>query len=513
MKRKLLILLTVTLILVSLYPEQQTEALDKSSDVFLIETVDANFPVYAGSNAQSKVMDLMPANQKALVTSELVNSQNEHWLHIKYNDTVGWIPDQGFRQKDIKGQLLTPSLTTAPIRKGALATYRQADVLQKGETVTPLDAFTNGLGEKWVRITNGKVTGWVALADLQFFNGETNYFNRQVFIKTTTNVKRSATSSSSTSGSLTKGKIVTLQSEFISNNEPWYRITAGNLSGWIPAAAITNQLDLSTSIFAKNQTVDVKRGASSKYNTVTRLSTGQKVQAAMQFINEKNELWYKVVLGNGKSGWARASSFTTQKLKIAYLTIDDGPTYYTSKLLNILNQYHAKATFFMLNGNMNAHPADVRRMVKDGHAIGSHSVTHDVKRFYASPASAVGEMVTTRNTIKRITGITSNLMRVPYGSVPYMKQPYRTAMTKQHFIMWDWNVDSEDWRYNGSGFVNSTLSHVKSLNKSGAVPVILIHDRKATIDSLQALLSGIEKQGYTLVPLTESVQAYQFRIR
>jgi peptidoglycan/xylan/chitin deacetylase (PgdA/CDA1 family) len=164
----------------------------------------------------------------------------------------------------------------------------------------------------------------------------------------------------------------------------------------------------------------------------------------------------------------------------------------------------------MINGNMNAHQNDVKRMVKEGHAVGSHSVTHDKNKFYRSPSSAVNEMMTTRNTIKKITGVTSNLMRTPYGSVPYMKQSYRAATNKQHFIMWDWTVDSLDWKFNSSAYVNYTLNQVKRQGQNGTVPVILMHDRKASVASLPALLAALEKRGYTLVPLNESIKPYQF---
>ena len=77
--------------------------------------------------------------------------------------------------------------------------------------------------------------------------------------------------------------------------------------------------------------------------------------------------------------------------------------------------------------------------------------------------------------------------------------------------MWDWNVDSLDWKYNSSKYVDYTLGQVDKVARNGAVPTILIHDRKATIDHLPALLSGLQKRGYTLVAINEGMKPHQFK--
>ncbi|MFL6517082.1 MAG: polysaccharide deacetylase, partial [Bacillus sp. (in: firmicutes)] len=86
----------------------------------------------------------------------------------------------------------------------------------------------------------------------------------------------------------------------------------------------------------------------------------------------------------------------------------------------------------------------------------------------------------------------------------------RAATNKQHFIMWDWTVDSLDWKFNSSSYVNYTLNQVKRQGQNGTVPVILMHDHKASVASLPSLLAALEKMGYTLVPLNESIKPYQF---
>ena len=412
-----------------------------------------------------------------------------------------------------KNQFFTSTASETLLKAEALTTANQVGKLLNGEAARALDETTNPSGERWVQLQQGETVGWALLSNLELMDWEKNYLNKQLFVAKDTRVRKSATYSADIAYPIKKGTTLDILSSITMGNETWYRISDGKKSGWLPSAETTNQTALSTYLYAGSQNVQLRRGASTSYIVAATLSNGQRVKATAQFINANNEVWVKAVLDNGKSGWVLASSLTNKKLKIAYLTIDDGPSIYSNKLLDILKKYDAKATFFMISGHMSTYSGAVKRMVKEGHAVGSHSVTHDKNKFYRSPSSAVSEMTTTRNTLEKITGVHSNLMRVPYGSVPYMKQSYRVAMNKQQFIMWDWTVDSLDWKFNSASYVSYTMNQVKKQERSGTTPVILIHDRKATVDNLPALLSGLEKLGYTLVPLTESVTPYQFSAR
>jgi peptidoglycan/xylan/chitin deacetylase (PgdA/CDA1 family) len=505
MKKNLLLLLSIFLISFISYPRQTVGAIEDSGNYYLVETENLETHVYSDIQNQIKIKMIIPKGQKVVVIGESVQG-----LHIQHNGNTGWIKKIGLKKIEIKNQFFTSASIEVPIRRGALTSYRQVDSLQKGQIVKAIAGFTNSRGEKWIRIDNGRVTGWVPLSSMELFNGEKNYLNKNVFLNKETQVRRGASFSERISFTINKGKQVTIQSFIHINDDIWYRIKDGSGSGWIPAADTANLQDLSAYFYIKNTKVKVRRGAAPGYKVVSNLTLGQKVEATKQFIGGDNEIWYKVVLGNGKDGWVIGTSFTTKNLKIAYLTIDDGPSNYTNLLLDTLNKYNVKATFFMINGQMNTHPSEVKRMVKEGHTLGSHSVTHNKSKFYRSPSSAVNEMITTRSTIHKITGINTNLIRVPYGSAPFMKSSYRDAMNDEHFIMWDWNIDSLDWKFNSSEYVSHTLNQVKTQEKSGKIPTILIHDRKTTIDHLPTLLNALQKQGYTFVPINESIQPYQF---
>ncbi|MDP4163343.1 MAG: polysaccharide deacetylase family protein, partial [Bacillota bacterium] len=139
-----------------------------------------------------------------------------------------------------------------------------------------------------------------------------------------------------------------------------------------------------------------------------------------------------------KKGTAVGSQIPpTPARKIIYLTFDDGPEKFSGDLISLLDHYHAKATFFMLDGNIRKYPEAVKRMVKDGEGVGLHGVTHDRKKFYASVESVLGEMNQDRKTLKEVTGVESFLIRTPYGSAPDMKPAYKQAVYQNKYLMWD----------------------------------------------------------------------------
>lgn len=196
--------------------------------------------------------------------------------------------------------------------------------------------------------------------------------------------------------------------------------------------------------------------------------------------------------------------------KVAYLTFDDGPNGNTATILNILKKYDAKATFFVLEPNVKRNPSIMKRKVQEGHALACHGVTHDKNIVYRNPQSVVNEMKQCQTTIKNVTGVSTNLVRVPYGSVPYMKAPYRTAMKNAGFKMWDWNVDTLDWRYSASQVVSHTIKQVNAVERRGEAPVILLHNLPSSTNALERIIIDLKNRGYDLRALSEDMIAYDF---
>jgi peptidoglycan/xylan/chitin deacetylase (PgdA/CDA1 family) len=182
--------------------------------------------------------------------------------------------------------------------------------------------------------------------------------------------------------------------------------------------------------------------------------------------------------------------------KTVYLTFDDGPHKVSDQILSILDEFDAKATFFMLDGNMRNFPEAVKRMAESGHSLGAHGVTHDKKKIYQSPQTVVAEMDQTLSTIKEITGIDSTLIRTPYGSAPYMKDHYKKAVSNKGYQLWDWNVDSKDWYYRDKRLVDNTIAQVAEKAKKDEPLVILLHEREETLSQLPELLEYLKELNY-----------------
>lgn len=100
-----------------------------------------------------------------------------------------------------------------------------------------------------------------------------------------------------------------------------------------------------------------------------------------------------------------------------YLTFDDGPSIYTDEILDILDRYHVKATFFVVGKDGSEAEAALQRIVEDGHTLGMHSYSHKYKELYESLDSFTEDFARIRDDIYQATGVESIYYRFP-GAAP-----------------------------------------------------------------------------------------------
>lgn len=185
-----------------------------------------------------------------------------------------------------------------------------------------------------------------------------------------------------------------------------------------------------------------------------------------------------------------------------YLTFDDGPTASTTKNNETLNRYGVDGTFFFLGSQMKAHPQIVKTVAKSGHFIGTHSMTHEQAKVYGTTQSFMNEMNQAINLLAQLTGEKSNLIRVPYGSVPHLTPAMSRQLKQNGYKIWDWDVDSNDWKYTTSQYnqiVKNVQNGVTNNYRAGNQHiVVLMHDRPQTAKALPAIIDWLKKEGYTL---------------
>ena len=226
------------------------------------------------------------------------------------------------------------------------------------------------------------------------------------------------------------------------------------------------------------------------HNGVIQLTTEQLYLNNKEKMDAEKEKWKKAI--------EEKKMKEVNSSKIAYLTFDDGPNANTAQILDILQKYEAKATFFMIEPKIWKFEEEVRRMVTENHTIASHSVTHDKNKVYSSPESLLNEMNVTRETLFALTGIDSHLIRVPYGSKPYLTKDYRDLLAKSNLQVWDWNVDSRDWKGSTKEMITTVKSQVASQKKKNATPIILFHNLPNTVEALPEIIEFLQAEGYVL---------------
>ena len=192
--------------------------------------------------------------------------------------------------------------------------------------------------------------------------------------------------------------------------------------------------------------------------------------------------------------------------KVVYLTIDDGPSEYTDEIIKILNKNNVKATFFMINGNMQAYPEQVKNIVENGNTAGFHSVTHDIHKLYVSKTSAKEEFDTNQATFKKITGQTSKVIRLPFGSKPYTPRASYNALVDSGYKLWDWTLDTEDWRSTSS----QIMENVKKYSSGSDNVVLLMHERKQTVEILDEMIKYLKSEGFEILPIKQSDEARNY---
>ena len=166
----------------------------------------------------------------------------------------------------------------------------------------------------------------------------------------------------------------------------------------------------------------------------------------------------------------------------------------TGKLLDILDEYDIKTTFFLVDIWVKNFPDLVREIAARGHEIGNHSTTHP----HMSQLSAdriTEELNTQADHVEALTGTRPTLFRPPYGD--YNDRLITTARALGYECI-QWSVDSQDWKNRGAQDV------IKRAKKAQSGDIVLFHnDADFTVEALPEILSDYKARGLRVVPVSE----------
>lgn len=181
--------------------------------------------------------------------------------------------------------------------------------------------------------------------------------------------------------------------------------------------------------------------------------------------------------------------------KCIALTFDDGPVPGTARLLDILKENGARATFFVLGTQIAGNSDMLKREAAEGHEIGNHTFTH-AKLAGAPIAKVEDEITRTQGAIKQVIGKVPVVFRPTYGATD--KQLDMIAR-KENLAQILWSVDPLDWKDHDTAVVKKRV-----LNGAKPGNIILMHDtRPTTVEAVPDILKTLSQQGYAFVTISE----------
>lgn len=202
--------------------------------------------------------------------------------------------------------------------------------------------------------------------------------------------------------------------------------------------------------------------------------------------------------------------------KVVYLTFDDGPSIYTAKLLDILDKYNVKATFFVTN-QAPKYQYMIGEIHRRGHTVALHTYSHDYSQIYSSETAYYDDLEKIHNICVNQTGVAPSIVRFPGGTSNSVSKKYCSGiMTKlseslsyHGYLYTDWNVNSQD--AGGATTSQQVAKNVINGIKKHSVSNVLQHDIKSySVDAVDEIIFWGLENGYTFLPMTQSSPMIKF---
>lgn len=203
-----------------------------------------------------------------------------------------------------------------------------------------------------------------------------------------------------------------------------------------------------------------------------------------------SNLYYKI---NPKEGKIKGEDLQKSKKPLIALTFDDGPSDETTNdVLDTLEKYDAKATFFVIGKNAEQHPDIIKREFSNGHEIANHTYSHTTLT-HLGEKGIRSQIEKTNEIVKGIIGTVPKNVRAPGGSVNKL-----VKKTVNSPLMY-WSVDTRDWSTKNA---KQTIKAV--LDNATDGDIILMHDiQPSTVEAIKTIIPELQERGFSLVTVSD----------
>ena len=198
-----------------------------------------------------------------------------------------------------------------------------------------------------------------------------------------------------------------------------------------------------------------------------------------------------------------------------YLTFDDGPSGNSDQILDILDDYNIKATFFVVGKEDEESKRIYKRIVDEGHTLAMHSYTHKYSYIYSSLDNFKEDLDRIKTLLHDVTGQDCDLYRFPGGSSNQVSNvdmaEYIKYVNEEGIRYLDWNVASGDATsapVTADDLVENVMSDVVKYKTS----VVLMHDadsKDATVEALPTLIEKLQAEGALILPVSDDTEMIQ----
>lgn len=279
--------------------------------------------------------------------------------------------------------------------------------------------------------------------------------------------------------------------------------------------SITAVVILSVSVFRLNKKIDEL--STYEVSQPTSLSEEAASLDKAQITTVQSSYADEPVNEEGSIAVASATESLAQSedIPVVYLTFDDGPSPNSNKILDILDDYGIKATFFVVGREDDTSANIYRRIVDEGHTLGMHSYTHIYSKLYASEDSFTSDLNRIHDLLLDRTGVDCKLYRFPGGSSNHVSNvdvhKLINILDERGIRYYDWNVANRDATgvtYTADELVENVISNVVEYKTT----VVLMHDvsgKETTVESLPKLIEELQAMGVVILPITDSTPLIQ----